>query len=108
VLRGTTPSQEISPNPGFNPTMPQAAAGMRMEPPVSVPTDPKHMPSATDAAEPPLEPPGDLEGSIGLRTAPNAVSSLVVPNANSCRFVLPMTTLGIRQSSESPRRRRDP
>ena len=62
--------------------MPQAAAGMRMEPPVSVPTDPKHMPSAA-AADPPLDPPADLEGSSGLRTAPNAVSSLVVPNANS-------------------------
>ncbi len=90
-LSGTTPAVEISPSVGFNPTMPHAAAGMRTEPPVSVPTDPKHMPFASAAAEPPLEPPADLAASFGCRTGPNAVSSLVVPNANSCRLVLPMT-----------------
>ena len=74
----------------MSPTVPQAADGMRIEPPVSVPTAPKHMPAASAAAEPPLEPPADRDSSSGFLTGPNAVSSLVVPNANSCRFVLPM------------------
>ena len=72
--------------------MPQAAAGMRIEPPVSVPTVPSDMPVATATADPPLEPPGDRDGSCGLRTGPNPESSLVVPNANSCRLVLPTNT----------------
>jgi len=46
----------------------------------------------TAAAEPPEEPPGTRSGSHGLRTAPKAVSSLVVPKANSCRLVLPTST----------------
>ena len=63
--------------------MPHAAAGMRIEPPVSVPTDAKHMPSTTATAAPPLDPPAERVWSRGCRTGPNAVSSLVVPNANS-------------------------
>ena len=70
MLSGTTPSVEISPSVGFSPTMPHAAAGMRIEPPVSVPTDPKHMPFASAAAEPPLEPPADRVGSCGLPHRP--------------------------------------
>jgi len=46
-----------SPRVGFRPTRPQAAAGMRIDPPVSVPIEAKHMPSATDAADPPDDPP---------------------------------------------------
>ena len=42
---------------GFSPTIPQSAAGTRIEPPVSVPMDAKPMPIATAAADPPLEPP---------------------------------------------------
>jgi hypothetical protein len=49
VLSGTTPAHGISPSVGFRPTMPQAAAGMRIEPPVSVPTEPNPMPSSTAA-----------------------------------------------------------
>ncbi len=48
------------------------------------------MPAASAAADPPLDPPADRDSSSGLRTAPNADSSLVVPNANSCRLVFPM------------------
>ena len=71
--------------------MPHAAAGILIDPPVSVPSAATAIPAATATAEPPLEPPGDREGSCGLRTGPNAESSLVVPYANSCRLVLPMT-----------------
>ena len=50
------------------------------------------MPAATLTADPPLDPPGDRDGSCGLRAGPKAESSFVVPNANSCRLVLPMMT----------------
>ena len=40
------------------PTMPHSAAGWRIEPPVSVPSESGANPAATAAAEPPLEPPG--------------------------------------------------
>ena len=39
----------------------------------------------------------ERDRSSGLRTAPNAVSSLVVPNANSCRLVLPTMTAPARR-----------
>ena len=48
------------------------------------------MPATSAAAAPPLDPPADRDSSSGLRTGPNADSSLVVPNANSCRLVLPI------------------
>ena len=76
----------------MSPTVPHAADGMRMEPPVSVPIEATDIPVTMATAEPPLDPPGERDGSCGLRTAPKAVSSLVVPNANSCRLVLPMST----------------
>src|SRR4029079_8037394 len=72
--------------------MPPEAAGMRIDPPVSVPTVASAIPAATLAAEPALEPPGDRDGSCGVPGGPNAESSFVVPNANSCRFVLPTNT----------------
>ena len=62
--------------------MPQAAAGMRIDPPVSVPTVASAIPAATLAADPPLEPPGDRLGSCGFLAGPNADSSFVVPNAS--------------------------
>src|SRR6185295_14515729 len=89
VDSGTTPSVDTSPSVGFRPTTPQAAAGMRIDPPVSVPIVARPMPAARLAPDPPLEPPGDRAGSCGLCTGPNAESSFVVPNANSWRFVLP-------------------
>ena len=42
---------------GLSPTTPQNAAGCRMEPPVSVPSESETSRAATDAAEPPEEPP---------------------------------------------------
>src|SRR5437763_17179080 len=80
---GTTPSVDTSPHVGLRPTVPQAAAGIRIDPPVSLPTDTMAMPVATLMADPPLDPPGDRDGSWGFRAAPNADSSLVVPSANS-------------------------
>ena len=46
-----------SPGDGRSPTMPQKAAGMRSEPPRSVPSARAIMPVASAAAPPPVEPP---------------------------------------------------
>ncbi len=54
-----TPSVGTSPKAGFNPTTPQAAAGMRIDPPVSVPMAATAMRITTETAAPPLDPPAD-------------------------------------------------
>jgi len=64
------PSVFTRPIVGLNPTTPQREAGIRMEPPVSVPMLPKQRPAATAAADPPLEPPGIRARSHGLWTGP--------------------------------------
>src|SRR3954464_4060680 len=55
------------PNVGLWPTTPQNDAGMRIEPPPSVPNAIEVIPAATDAAAPPLDPPGVRPRSHGLR-----------------------------------------
>ena len=55
---------------GLKPTMPQNAAGMRVEPPVSVPMATSHMPSAAATAAPEDEPPGTRVRSAGLPGVP--------------------------------------
>ena len=52
------------------PTTPQSDAGWRIEPPVSEPSAQSASPAATAAAEPPLEPPGTVARSQGLRVGP--------------------------------------
>src|SRR5262249_7544611 len=86
-LNGIMPKQLTNPYVGLRPVTPQQAAGMRMEPPVSVPVAIVHIRAARAAAEPPLEPPGTRVRSQGL-----AVGGLKVPYANSCVFVLPSST----------------
>ncbi len=76
---------------GFIPTIPQRAAGWRMEPPVSVPIAHGARPAATAAAEPPLEPPGTRVRSHGLATGPKPEFSVEEPMANSSMLVLPST-----------------
>jgi hypothetical protein len=66
-LKGKTPSVLSSPCDGLKPHTPQRAAGILTEPPVSLPMliiGP--LESATETAEPPLEPPETREGSVGL------------------------------------------
>src|SRR5690606_22990100 len=60
------------------------AAGLRTDPPVSVPIDPAHNRAATAAPEPPELPPALSAVFHGLRTGPNPVDALVGPSANSC------------------------
>src|SRR4029077_9302663 len=79
----------IAPNVGFNPTHPQSAAGIRIDPPVSDPRAPAQSPATTAIADPPLEPPGLRVGSCGLRATPHHGLALLTPYANSCRLVFP-------------------
>src|SRR5215469_15695040 len=76
---------------GFRPKSPQHDAGMRIEPPPSFACAIGTIPAATAAAEPPLEPPVDLDRSHGLRAGPNKRGSVVASNPNSGVFVLPTT-----------------
>src|SRR5690606_148339 len=92
ALSGTTPSSDTSPHDGFSPTRPQAAAGIRIDPPVSDPPVPRLIPVATEIADPPLDPPGERVVSIGWCAGPNPESSVVVPIANSCMLHLPTRT----------------
>lgn len=55
---------------GLSPNAPQNEAGMRIEPPPSVPSESGAAPAATAAALPPLEPPAVRVGSCGLRVTP--------------------------------------
>src|SRR3989304_5130343 len=51
---------------GLRPKRPQQEAGMRIEPPPSLPWAAGTMPEGTAAAEPPLGPPGGGGGGQGL------------------------------------------
>src|SRR2546421_108254 len=86
---GKQPSIETSPYVGLKPTTPQQAAGMRIEPPESVPRAASTSPVASAAAEPPDDPPAIRPGATGFGTVPKCGFSDVTPYANSCRFVLP-------------------
>src|SRR5271157_1562061 len=69
------------------PQMPQNAAGRVIDPPVWVPTAPKHMPQATAAAEPLDEPPGVRSKFQGLRVTGGSIQAkgveTVLPRINA-------------------------
>ena len=88
---GSRSSSGIStsrPRDGLRPTRPQAAAGMRMEPPPSLAWAMGTTPAATSAADPPLEPPTDRVMSQGLRVAPYRDDSVLAVSPNSGSVVL--------------------
>src|SRR5690242_2610597 len=87
-----TPYLLTRPKVGFSPVTPQYDAGMRIEPPVSLPMAMKTMPEATAAADPPLDPPGMHATSHGLRTVPRCGLFDVIPYASSCMPHLPTIT----------------
>src|SRR5690242_8556138 len=74
----------------LNPTTPQHAAGMRLDPPPSVPTPIGANPAATAAAAPPLDPPQVRDRSHGLAVHPNSGASVKHLWPNSGVVVLPM------------------
>ena len=76
---GKQPSSGTRPYVGLNPTMPQHAAGIRIEPPESVPSAASASPAASAAADPPLEPPAIRPGASGFGTVPKCGFSEVTP-----------------------------
>ena len=67
---GTTPTDCLKP------TTPLQAAGMRVEPPASVPTPIGHTPAASATAAPPDEPPLVRSAAQALRVRPNSGASV--------------------------------
>src|SRR3984893_18132525 len=90
---GTTPSSvqvfRGPPVDGRKPTMPQNAAGIRTEPPVSVPRPTGVIRAEMATPVPPLDPPGTRFMSYGFFANPNAGLELVPPLASSCILDLP-------------------
>jgi hypothetical protein len=60
----------IRPRLGLMPNSPLMLAGMRMEPPPSLPCANGTIPAATATAAPPLDPPASRDGSHGQRAGP--------------------------------------
>ena len=92
VLRGNAPSVGTRWRLGLKPTMPHSPAGMRTEPPVSVPIAISHMPSAAVTAAPDEEPPGSRARSLGLPGVPKCGLAPIPPRANSVMLVLATMT----------------
>src|SRR5437899_1258339 len=78
---GATPLRLTRPVVGFNPNTPHIAAGMRIDPPLSLPIAANARPAATDTAEPLLEAPAKYSLFHGLVTSPQSVEG--PPNAHS-------------------------
>src|SRR5512145_2548336 len=81
----------INPPVGFSPTSPQNAAGIRIDPPPSVPVANGAMPAASPAPLPPLEPPGDQSRAQGSCVSPKSRFAVNPSNANSGTLVFPTT-----------------
>ena len=67
---GKSPPLGTTPVLGRSPVTPQKAAGMRIDPPVSVPSVPAASSAAAAAPEPPLEPPQTCSADHGFRAGP--------------------------------------
>lgn len=67
----------------------QQLAGIRIDPPPSLPCAIGKTPAATAAAEPPLEPAGVKSGFYGLRQGPNNFDSVTGASPSSGVFVFP-------------------
>src|SRR5260370_35705482 len=87
--RGIAPRRLVRPYVGFRPTTPQSDAGIRIDPPVSLPIAPKHIPATSAAPLPPLDPPGIRSVAHGFLVGPKCGLAFVTPKAHSCRLVLP-------------------
>ena len=85
--RVSTPARDTLPKVGFSPAIPQTAAGILIDPPVSLPSAIGTTPAATAAPDPPLDPPGTRAVSQGL-----AAGGLKTPQASSWVVVLPTIT----------------
>jgi hypothetical protein len=86
---GHTPSSGMRPWVVFNPTVPQHADGILIEPPVSEPSATSAWSVATATADPLEEPPGMRSASSGLTGVPNQGFVPIGSIASSCMFALP-------------------
>src|SRR6516162_5198050 len=86
---GYTPSRGTRPQVVFRPAIPQQAAGIRTEPPVSVPRAASASPAATATAEPLDDPPGSRPGSAGFTGVPDQGFTPLADQHSSVRLVLP-------------------
>src|SRR3954467_2302402 len=86
---GYTPLIETRPNVVFRPTMPQQAAGTRIDPAVSVPNATSASPFATATALPEDHPPGIRMLLSGFLGVPKCSFIPDGATANSVMFVLP-------------------
>src|SRR5688572_25473715 len=86
---GVTPCVLTRPRVGLMPTTPHTDDGMRIDPPVSVPSAPRQSSAASAAPEPPDEPPTIRVGSWGLRVGPKWALLVLTPNAHSWSAVFP-------------------
>ena len=82
-----------SPYVALRATVPVKDAGIRTEPPPSVPIDQVPMPSPTAVADPPLEPPEVRPAPHGLPVTPCRMESVTPFQANSGVVVLPRKTV---------------
>src|SRR6218665_2496275 len=82
----------MRPSVGLRPNTPQKCEGMRMEPPMSLPTSSELMPEATATAPPPELPPQVRSTSHGLFVRPKMVLCVCVSSASRGMFVLPTMT----------------
>src|ERR1700760_305061 len=73
--------------------MPEKLAGIRIDPPPSVPNDNGASRAATAAAEPPDDPPGVIALFQGLRVMPVSGESVEPFQPNSGVVVLPINTV---------------
>ncbi len=80
----------VRPRVGLSPTRPHIAAGMRIDPEMSLAWAAGTMRAATAAADPPDEPPGDRSRSHGLWVGPYSTGSVVPITAISGVFVRPI------------------
>src|SRR5215469_14216534 len=87
------PSRLTRPCVGLIPTTPQTAAGMRIEPPLSEPTERYTRPAATCAPDPPLDPPGENLVFQGFPILPKSRFTPDSPSANLFMFALPINTV---------------
>ena len=76
----------------LKPNSPLYDAGVRMEPPPSLPVQIGIMPTATAAAEPPEDPPGVRSTFHGLRVTPWMYESVQLRDPNSGDVVCPTNT----------------
>src|SRR5438128_1641867 len=80
----------MRPYEGLSPKIPHHAAGLRIDPPPSVPIASGANPAATAAPAPPDEPPGVRPASHGFRVTPNRRLSVMPIQPKVGVFVLPI------------------